>query len=77
MSHSFQGRTIRSRPIPIPPTSAPGRMIQYRTLGRCSTYCVRSALKTMFMLPALPICPSIGRPSLSATMLRPPSAPIM
>ena len=37
---------------------------------------VRSASKTMLMLPATPIWPPIGSPASSATLLRPPSAPM-
>lgn len=75
-NHSFHGRTMRTRPMPMPPIWAPGRITQYRTLGRWATCRERSALKVMFMLPALPLCPEIGSPTCSATLLRPPSAPI-
>jgi len=62
--------------MPMPPMSEPGCSTQYRTLGRCSTNLVRSAWKTMFMLPAMSIWPSNGRPTSCATWLRPPSAPM-
>ena len=66
---------MRTRPMPIPPIRAPGDMTQYRTLGRWATSVDRSALKTMFMLPATSAWPPNGSPSCSAITLRPPSAP--
>ncbi len=35
-----------------------------------------SALKVMFIEPAMSICPSIGSPASAATIERAPSAPI-
>ncbi len=35
-----------------------------------------SALKVMFIEPAMSICPSIGRPMSAATIDRAPSAPM-
>ena len=35
-----------------------------------------SALKVMFIEPAMSICPSIGRPMSEATIERAPSAPM-
>ena len=60
----------------MPPIVAPGWSTQYRTLGRWPTSSVRSAWKTMFMLPATSIWPAIGRPRSATTWLRPPSAAI-
>src|SRR3954466_198360 len=74
--HSFHGRTQRTRPAPMPPTVAPGARTQYRVEGRWAVYFARSASKTMLMLPATPIWPPIGSPACSATLERPPSAPI-
>src|SRR5919204_5443016 len=50
ISHSFHGRTQRTRPAPMPPTVAPGASTQYRVDGRWAVYLVRSASKTMLML---------------------------
>ena len=66
---------MRTRPMPMPPTLAPGCMTQYSTLGRCATYRERSARNRMFIDPPTPILPSNGRPACSATRLFPPSAP--
>ena len=60
----------------MPPTLEPGCSTQYRTLGRCSTRCVRSASSTMFIEPAQSMTPSDGRPMSCAICERPPSAPM-
>ncbi len=74
-SHSFQRRTMRTSPMPIPPTLDPGCSTQYSTEGRWATNRDRSALKRMLMEPATPMEPSKGRPACSATRELPPSAP--
>lgn len=76
ISHSFHGLTMRTRPAPMPPTFAPGESTQYSAEGRCPTSRERSAVKVMFMDPAMSICPSSGRPMSAATCERAPSAPI-
>ena len=60
----------------MPPTLEPGWITQYRTLGRVATWAEMSALKVMFIEPAMSIWPSNGRPRCSATSDRAPSAPI-
>ena len=66
---------MRTNPMPMPPTSAPGCITQYRTEGRWATYFDRSARNRMFIDPPTPILPSNGRPACSATSELPPSAP--
>ena len=58
ISHSFHGRIMRTRPAPMPPTLEPGWMTQYRTLGLVLTWADISALKVMFIDPAMSILPS-------------------
>src|SRR5262249_33565226 len=48
---------MRTRPAPMPPTLLPGWMTQYRTEGRVATYLEISALKVMFMDPAMSMGP--------------------
>src|SRR5690349_3507609 len=67
---------MRTRPAPMPPTLDPGWMTQYRTEGRPATYWLMSALKVMFIDPAMSIAPSYGRSMSVATCERAPSAPI-
>lgn len=67
---------MRTRPAPMPPTFEPGCRTQYRTEGRWETYREMSALKVMFIDPAMSIAPSNGRPMSAATFERAPSAPI-
>jgi hypothetical protein len=76
MSHSCHGRIMRTRPVPIPPMLEPGWITQYSTEGRCPTKAEMSALKVMFIDPAMSISPSIGSPRSAATIERAPSAPI-
>ncbi len=60
----------------MPPTFAPGAITQYNTDFRSCTSAAMSALKVMFMEPAMSIRPSKGRFASAAIRDRAPSAPI-
>ena len=46
--HCFHGSIARSKPIPISPNAAFDVTIQYKMLGRCATYFVRSARNSTY-----------------------------